>query len=314
MEKPADKRELEIKFSNEFSNIKVTSTYENNVLGITVDFSFKPFDITEYQNEFMQQRGGDSDKLKWLYCTIYNYIPIAIIYNTQPGLYGDIESGNWEEVYSGQTLWDNATLKVSDEWENGNLATSDKSNLYINDLRELAETYISNNDEWYKTDMGKTFSFATALNGNVEFSHLNPPTYNGFTETAIRVLTNQSVYDTYNVWHKKNPNASICNVTLTTSIPNVTNNENWTYAVVSADPSSNKILTEFIYVKKEGQEPIDKFKYIADTLEVHGTNNELSASVTQMNDKRVKLRISANSTQWKTLTPQIKFKVKHIKA
>ena len=304
-------------FKRVYSNMKVEHNYEGENLHINIHLSFKPFDIRDYKNEFLQSKSGSSDNLKWLYCTIYNYIPIAIIRNTQPGIYASIESGNWKEIYKGEKFWRNTEMRIdTSEWDYGSSLdlADNKKKLCINNLRELAEKYISPNEEWYKTLIGQTFSFSSALNGNIVFSHFSPDTYNGFTTLALNVINDSNVFESYNIWKQKSNGSDICKVSISTTITNVPNTENRTYAVVSADPSTGKILTNFIHIKKDEQEVVDKFQYIDGSLSMTGATNEITPSITQINDKRLKLKLAINQTQWKTLSPQIRFKVKHIKS
>lgn len=296
----------------------VAHEYNNSNLNITIELTIKPFDVREYKNAFSSLDSSGSDNLKWLYCTIYNYIPISIIHNTQQGIYANIDDGNWEEVYP-KTLWENSTFEIQgSEWQYGSLVLNSqmgaRANMFIDDLKELAERYITRNDAWYKTILGRTFSFTNALNANMEFSHLNPNTYKHFTPLVIETLNNAATYDKYSVWklNSLETNPKLIKVKIKTTIPNVTDDEDKTYAVVSADPSTGKILTEYIYIRKQVHEVIDKFQYIDDSLTIIGADNEIIASITQVSDKRIRLKLTKNQSQWKNLTPQIRFKVKHI--
>ena len=302
-------------FKRVSSGMNVAYDYSKNNLTITIELTFIPFDIRDYKDAFTSPDSENSDNLKWLYCTIYNYIPVAIIHNTKPGLYGNIEDGDWEEIYQ-DDLWENSQVEIkTSEWELGSLAIEDGTqNLYIDNLRQLADDNITPNDEWYNTIMGKTFSFTHALNANMEFSHLHPETYHGFTPLVLDTLHNAETYNKYGVWVHNGLDASMrnCKVIIKTTINNVSDNEEHTYAVVSADPSTSKIFTEFIYIKKETHVDVDTIQYLDDTFSIKGADNKIIASITQVNDKRVRIKLSKNQSHWKTLTPQIRFKVKHI--
>lgn len=302
-------------FTRVHSTMNVAHEYSNGNLNITIELTFKPFDVRDYENEFASPDSADSDNLKWLYCTIYNYIPIAIIHNTQPGIYDNIEEGNWEEDYQ-DDLWQNVQFDIDGtEWELGSLVTVEgDENLYIDNLRQLANDYITPNDEWYETIMGKTFAFTHALNANMEFSHLQPNTYLGFTNCVLDVLGDATKYDKYGVWKHNglDSDTNPCKVTITATIENVPDDEDRTYAVVSADPSNGTLFTKCIHIKKESSDDIDSLQYIDDSLTINGADNKIIASITQVGDKRVRIKLTRKLTTWKTLAPQIRFRVKHV--
>ena len=292
-------------FQRVYSSMSASSSYSEGTLDISIVITFKPFDVRDYLNQFPNTTNPSVNKLRWMYSTIYNYIPVALIRNNSPGINPDIESGSWSEI----DVWDYSSLEISEGWGLGTLGRVEQ-NLYVNDLRGLAEDTITHDPNWYKTDIGKTFAFSNAFNGNILFSHLTP--YNDFTNLVHQCANNPAAFDSNLVWDRQNAGRTFCKVSMHIVLEDVGDDEDRTYAVVSADPSSNSILTRYIYITSGGAEPVDRFEYVDGSFGMTGAENNIGAAVSQVSDKRVRIDLSMLNTQWRTLSPQIRFKVKHI--
>ena len=289
------------------ADFKVNYEYADETLKCTLVIAFRPYDCTEWKNEYTECReGSGEEQLQWLQSTLYNYIPFALIRNTREGIYNDIQTGEWEEIDDGD-YWE---MKIESDWSLGEYG-DDISNLFTKDLKSLAMQNITQDEKWYETPIGRVFAFSNAVNGNILFSANTQNT--GFSNLLKSVLeegTEGELHKKYEVW-KRDGNSNEITITLTKSIHVANDHKNHTYAIVAANPSDYTIFTKYIYIENE---PVvfdnTKFEYATDSLSTKGCKNKINVTAQQGSDRSVIVKLKMGNMQWIKLHPQIKFRVK----
>lgn len=292
------------------ANFNVKSEYAEGVLKCTLSIDFTPYNCIEYRNEYKDKTCDKyEEQLQWLYCTLYNYIPFALIRNTSDGFYNDITTGNWEEIDE-HTFWENTQVTIDPAWKLGEYG-QDNANLFTRDLKALAEENITADEDWYYKKIGRVFAFSNAINGSILFSANTPK--DDFL-TLLKKVIDEGVggetYNTFEIWRRKALQPTI-NVELTTTLNIGNDGRDHTYAIVAANPSDSTIFTEYIYI--QNTHPVfdnTSIGLVKDSIQTKNCGNKILVLAEQVTDKSVVIKLNMGNKQWTKLHPQVKFKVK----
>ena len=302
-------------------------TIENDILNIKLVFVFTPFDFRKYRWVLFNDVADDNrtgfmnnQKLNWIKCTIYNYIPFALCRAEQEGLYTNFNDATFSEIH-----WN-----LGNFVHNIGLTTLAESHLdtfvFEKELREKAEAMLDPSDSWFNTNqMGMTYNFSYGLNTNKFFSIMNPSTYRGSGEVLQDSYRYEGFDELLEDVYKDNPAAiddtkmwkddgGTCKAYLTMSIPLANDGDYRTYAVLYANPATRQIFTKFIPVTRTAPETNTKFVYVQNSLSVNGDDGKLDISIAQRDDTSLDMNIgkSTGSSNWTSIHPRITFKVKKI--
>lgn len=284
-------------------------------LNISLSFVFSPFDFRKYKWILFDDTTGDSrqgfmnnQKLNWIKCTLYNYIPFALCRAEQEGLYTSFSDATFTEIQ-----WEDLN-NFQHDVDLTELAESHLNTVvFERELREKAEKILEPSDSWFNTNqMGMTYNFSYGLNGNKFFSIVTPPSYENFDELMNKVFRDdaESIKAT-KIWKD---NGTTCKAKLHLTISLANDGEHRTYAVLFANPATRQITTKFIPVTRTIPEPQTKFVYVQNSLTVNGDEGKLDISISQRNDTSLDANIgkSTGSSNWNSIHPRITFKVKKI--
>lgn len=296
------------------SSCDVSYNVVDDSLDIQLNFTFVPFDFRKYKWTLFDDVARDrqrsfmnNQKLNWIKCTLYNYIPFALCRAEQEGLYTNFNDATFSEID-----WNlNAFVHSIDltSYAENHLSTA----VFETGLREKAETILEPSDSWFSSNrMGMTYNFSYGLNTNKFFSIVTPPSYESFDQLLLHVYDGDpSAIAATKIW---DDNTGVCKAYLRMSLPLADDGEQRTYAVLFANPATRQITTKFIPVTRAEPEAHTKLVYVQNSMLINGDDGKLDISISQRDDTSLDMHIGKNvgSSNWTAIHPRITFKVKKI--
>lgn len=295
----------------------VDYSIENGFLYIKFCMRFTPFDLRKYRWTLFENKrvqageivNSNNEKLNWLNCTLFNYIPFALVRAKTEGFFTSYESTRFDEVKNGWNLksldYIRHTIDFSDN------ATI--NNVIETDLKAKAVDRLGIQDDnpyWVRNDRGRALNFSYALNGNKFYSTDCPPDSTGF-DYRIEKLCNGDVDETESniIWK----DGEINEVVISAQV-NVSNDgQKRTYAVICANPVSYEIQTQFIHVSNVQPITRTRYEYVPGTFNFSGdVDNYVESNIEQLNDKAVKLIVNKqdSATNWSKFSSRVRFKIR----
>ena len=296
----------------------VDYSIENGVLYIKFCMRFTPFDLRKYRWTLFENKrvqageivNSNNEKLNWLNCTLFNYIPFALVRAKTEGFFTSYESTRFDEVKNGWNLksldYIRHTIDFSD---NATINNVIETNLKKKAVERLG--IPDDNLYWVKNDRGRALNFNYALNGNKFYSTECPPDSKGF-DYRIEKLCDGDDNETKSniIWKDGEINEVVINAEVDVS----NDGPEQTYAVIYANPVSYEIQTQFIYVSNV-QKPITRtrYEYVPGTFNFSGNvDNYVESNIEQLNDKAVKLIVNKqdSATNWSKFFSRVTFKIR----
>lgn len=282
---------------------------EHDLLNVNLHVNFVPFDFRRYKwTLFSTHSTGhgvstSNEKLNWIKCTIYNYVPFAICRANTEGLYSSFEDAEFEEVHG----WNFGAFRA----QNVRLLKPERA--FESNLKDKAIEMLNPSDDWFNTNqMGMTYNFSYGLNCNKFFGIGFPPEYNNFDNLLLAIQNGESIITgASQVWEDV---SGICKATLPLSVSIADDGEHRTYAVLFANPATRQITTKFIPVIRTEPELTTKYIYVPNSLSVNGDEGKLTFDISQASDMALNVNISktTGSSNWTGIHPRITFRVKKI--
>lgn len=303
----------------------VDYSIENGFLYIKFCMRFTPFDLRKYrwtlfENERVQAGeivNSNNEKLNWLNCTLFNYIPFALVRASTEGFFTSYESTCFDEVKNGWKL-----NSLDDIRHTIDFYDKDKikiENVIETDLKTKAVKRLGipdGNPYWVKNDRGRALNFSYALNGNKFYSTKCPSDSTGFDcstgfDYRIEKLCNGDVDETESniIWK----DGEINEVVITAQVDVSNDGQKRTYAVICANPVSYEIQTQFIHVSNVQPITRTRYEYVPGTFNFSGdVDNYVESNIEQLNDKAVKLIVNKqdNATNWSKFSSRVRFKIR----
>lgn len=294
----------------------VDYSIENGFLYIKFCMRFTPFDLRKYRWTLFENKrvqagvsvNTSNEKLNWLNCTLFNYIPFALVRARSEGFFTSYKSTCFDEVENGWKLNSLDDIKHTIDF-------SDKAtinNVIETNLKEKAVKRLGipdDNPYWVRNDRGRALNFSYALNGNKFYSTECPSESTGF-DCRIEKLCNGDVDETeHNIIWK---DGEINEVVITAQVDVSNDGQKRTYAVICANPVSYEIQTQFIHVSNVQPITRTRYEYVPGTFNFSGdVDNYVESNIEQLNDKAVKLIVNKqdSATNWSKFSSRVTFKI-----
>ena len=295
----------------------VDYSIENGFLYIKFCMRFTPFDLRKYRwtlFEDVRVQAGEivnasNEKLNWLNCTLFNYIPFALVRARNEGFFTSYESTRFDEVENG---WNISRLDdirhTIDFSDNATIENVIETNLKAKAVDRLR--IPDDNPYWVRNDRGRALNFSYALNGNKFFSTIYPQNSDEFDSKIQRLCeSDPGETDADIIWK----DGEINEVVITARVDISNDGPKRTYAVIYANPVSCEIHTQFIQVSNVQPITRTRYEYVPGTFNFSGdVDNYVEANIEQLNDKAVKLVINKQdtATNWSKFSPRVTFKIR----
>lgn len=296
----------------------VDYSIENGFLYIKFCMRFTPFDLRKYrwtlfENERVQAGenvNSNNEKLNWLNCTLFNYIPFALVRAETEGFFTSYESTRFDEVENGWNLKSLDDIRHTIDFSD-NVTIE---NVIEKNLKEKAVKHLGipdGNPYWFRNDRGRALNFSYALNGNKFYYSTECSSGSTGFDYEIKNLCNGDVDETKSniiIWKDGEINEVVTSAQVDVS----NDGQKRTYAVICANPVSYEIQTHFIHVSNVQPITRTRYEYVPGTFNFSGdVDNYVESNIEQLNDKAVKLIVNKqdSATNWSKFSSRVTFKI-----
>ncbi len=278
---------------------------DNNRLEVTLVIDFYPFDFHNYKwhlydNERVYNNAivfTDNEKLNWIKCTLYNFIPFSLSKSNQPSLVTSYNSSDFTEI----NQWD-----IMNMTHTHSLNNLDNSDIIDTNFRNTALNALNVDGSWLQSTFGRCFDFRMALNANKYFHNVSNTNFDNVLASAN---ADQSIANEYRIW---NDGMGMNRVTISIST-SLDSAEQRTYALRFVNPYSRELQTIFIpVIKNNSQSSKIIYNYVEGSLICTGLDDKVDVRVESAsgNKANVFIRKTDFGGNWNKITPRITFKLK----
>ena len=178
-------------------------------------------------------------------------------------------------------------------------------------MREFADDLFHAPESWYDKMPGQQFNFDYAFNGGLFFGTTTK--IDGFNDLAKKVRSDDTSKEYSANINFLDMDQDDYNKVVVKAKADISEylNDNYTYALISANPAGQNIVTMFLSAGQKEQEKSYHLRCIPESVEYYDANGNTVLETSDMNDMTVSFGISSieKNKKWKSTRPRIRFRV-----